>query len=326
MQLLLRLSALVKNGGCGYPHFLFCTAWGVLLSAFISFSSTASVEEKPFIIGELRYELGNQMFQAAAAIATAIDHGYEAYFPDLDNCLSWGIPENHRYVFWRLNAQRPMGEVQYVYDEWREGGKLPIPARPNTVLQGYFQCEKYFAHHKEEILNLFAPSSEVMDYLQTKYPHILAHPNTVAIHVRTYIKDYGHIPTKDEFHAFPGVAYYQRAVNLFPEDSLFILCSDHIPWCKANLSHLAENLIFIEGNMHVYDLYLMSLCKHNIMANSTFSWWSAYLNRNPDQVVVTPNRWFGGHWVSATENLILEDWIRVPTSAEDPTLPLRDPR
>ena len=276
------------------------------------FCSRASAEEKPFVIGELRYELGNQMFQIAAAVAFALDNGYEPYFPDLSGS-SWGMEDTYRYVFWRLNPQQPKGEVQYIYHEWNEGWKIPIPAQPNMLLQGYYQSEKYFAHHKETILDLFAPSHEVMEYLQTKYSTILEHPNTVAIHVRTYIKDYGHVPTPEEFHAFPGVGYYEKAVAMFPEDSLFILCSDHIQWCKDNLSHLAKNLIFIEGNKHVYDLYLMTQCKHHIMANSTFSWWAVYLNRNPDKKVVTPNYWFGGAWRGSADNLVLEEWIRVPT-------------
>jgi hypothetical protein len=286
-----------------------------LFLLFISalLSSIGSAEERPFIMGELRYELGNQMFQVAATVSIALDHGYEAHFPDLVRSSTWGMFDNHRDVFWRLNSRKPTGEVQYTYNEWESGGGFPIPAQPNMLLQGYFQSEKYFAHYKEEIINLFAPSNEVMDYLELKYSDILAHPNTVAIHVRTYIKDYGHLPTKEELHAFPGIAYYERAVSLFPEDSLFIICSDDIKWCKNHLRHLAKNLIFIEGNVHTHDFYLMSLCKHNIIANSTFSWWAAYLNRNPNKRVVTPDHWFGIWWTHATENFILKDWIRVPT-------------
>jgi len=285
-------------------------------SFFVSFVSawiTASSEERPFVVGKLQYELGNQMFQVAATAAVALDHGYEAYFPDLINCPWWGIPDNYRYVFWRLNPSQPQGDIEYIYHE--NGAKIPIPARPNMQMEGYFQSEEYFAHRKEEILRLFAPSAEIMDYLELKYAEILAHPNTVAIHVRTYIKDYGHVPTREEMHAFPGIKYYEKAVRFFPEDSLFVLCSDRIDWCRAHLSHIAKNLIFIEGNHHVYDLYLMSLCKHNITGHSTFSWWAAYLNRNPEKIVITPDSWFGVWWKSITENIVPKGWIRV--SGED---------
>jgi hypothetical protein len=121
------------------------------------------------------------------------------------------------------------------------------------------------------------------------------------------------VTTRKDFHAFPGIAYYERAVSLFPEDSLFIICSDDIKWCKNHLSHLSKNLIFIEGNIHTHDFYLMSLCKHNIISNSTFSWWAAYLNPNPDKITVTPDHWFGMWWDHLTENFMVEGWISVPT-------------
>ena len=78
------------------------------LLLFLSIPLTASSEEKPFIIGELRYELGNQMFQVAATVSLALDAGFEPLFPEL-NSRSWGIPDNYRYVFWRLNASPPVG-------------------------------------------------------------------------------------------------------------------------------------------------------------------------------------------------------------------------
>lgn len=267
-------------------------------------------EEKPFVVTELRYELGNQMFQVAAAVALSLDHGYEPYFPDLAQCPWWGMPDNYKDVFWRLNCSTPVGEEMFVYTE--NEVKFPIPAQPNMRLRGWFQSEGYFAHRKKEIIELFSPSREIIDYLQLKYSEVLRHPNTVAIHVRTYIKDYGRLPTKDDLHAFPGVSYYEKAVAMFPEDSLFILCSDDIEWCKENLSHLSKNLLFIEGNHYIHDFYLMSLCHHNIIANSTFSWWAAYLNTHPNQIVVTPEHWFGIWWAHASVNIILDHWIKIP--------------
>ncbi len=275
----------------------------------LSCSFLHAADEKPFVIGKLQYELGNQMFQVAATVAFALDHGYEPYFPDLASCPWWGIPDNYRYVFWRLNPSKPQGMVESIYRE--EEVKFPLPTHPNARLEGYFQSEGYFAHHRDEILRLFAPSAEIMDYLELKYSEILAHPQTVAIHVRTFIKDYGHVPLPGELHAFPGIKYYEKAVSLFPKDSLFVLCSDRIDWCKRHLSHVAKNLIFIEGNHYVHDLYLMSLCNHIITGNSTFSWWAAYLNRNPNKVVVTPESWFGTWWKHGTDNIVLKDWIRI---------------
>ena len=264
---------------------------------------------KPFVTVDIRYELGNQMFQIAATVACALDNDYDTYFPDLQRCSYWGIPENYKHVFFRLNARMPPSEAAYVYKDG--GGVFPIPARPNMRMEGFFQSEKYFAHHKEKILQLFAPSHDILDYLHLKYENILSHPCTVALHVRTYIKDYGHLPTKDELHSFAGVEYYKKAVALFPQDALFVVCSDDIKWCKENLTGIAPHMVFIENNKYYHDFYLMTLCHHVITANSTFSWWAAYLNRHENKKIVTLDNWFGIWWAGNTNNIVPKDWIRL---------------
>lgn len=273
-----------------------------------SFCGT-ELQAKPFVIGDVCYQLGNQMFQIAAAVAVARDFDFDPYFPNLDTSPHWEIPENRKYVLWRLNGSMPEGEVEHIHRD--SGG--PVDARPNMQMFGFYQSERYFAHHKEEILELFAPTEEIVEEIFDKYGALLEEPCTVGVHVRTFIKDYGRLPNSDEVHAFPGVEYYENAVKHFPEDALFLICSDNIPWCKENLSHIAPNIVFIEGNKHHFDFYLMTLCDHNIIANSTFSWWCAYLNRNPEKIVTAPAEWAGSWWLYQTNNILLEDWVRVPT-------------
>ncbi len=266
------------------------------------------LQGNPFVVGHLQYELGNQMFQAAATLSYAWDHGFDAYFPNLSECPWWDLPINRHYFFSRLNPNPPPKDLEFIYED---DGTIPIPLRENSKIHGGFQSEKYFAHHKDRILEVFAPLPEILEHLHQRYQHVLDHPCTVAVHVRTYLKDYGHLPTDDELHAFAGIPYYEKAVKLFPEDALFVVCSDRIDWCKEHLAHIAPNLIFIENSAHYYDFYLMTLCHHIITANSTFSWWAAYLNRNPDKIVVTPDHWFGRWWAYATENIVLKEWIRL---------------
>lgn len=80
-------------------------------------------------------------------------------------------------------------------------------------------------------------------------------------------------------------------MTLFPEDTLFVVFSDRINWCKHHFSKLNKNIVFIEGNTHIQDLFLMSMLKSHIISNSTFSWWGAYLNTHPSKIVVAPNFW-----------------------------------
>ncbi len=233
---------------------------------------------KPFVVGHLQYELGNQMFQAAATIAYALDHDLDAYFPSLSECGWWNMPLNRIHFFSRLNPNNPPEPVEVFF---ADNGTIPIPEFKNVKIQGYFQSEKFFAHHKDAVIDAFSPTQEILDYLAATYPEILSHPCSVGLHVRTYLKDYRHLPTIDEVHCFTGVEYYENAVKLFPKEALFVVCSDRIDWCKENLAHIAPNLIFIENTKHYHDFYLLTKCKHIITANSTFSWWAAYLNRNP---------------------------------------------
>jgi len=248
------------------------------------------------------------MFQVAAAAAVAWDYDFDLTFPDFNRIHCWRIQENYQEVFWRLPTYLP-SEPTVIYQE--SGKEFPIPPHPNMTLRGFFMSPKYFDHHREKILALFAPKREILDYLHEKYSDLLDHPITVGVHVRTYIPDYGHPPTEDELHAFASISYYEEAISLFPEEALFLICSDDIPWCKAHLGHIAKNVVFIEGNKHYHDLYLMSLCDHNITANSTYSWWSAYLNQNPDKIVTTPDNWFGKWWGHNTDRIIPDGWIRI---------------
>jgi hypothetical protein len=101
--------------------------------------------------------------------------------------------------------------------------------------------------------------------------------------------------------------YYNRAIDIIGRDKHFIVFSNDIPWCKSAFTGL--NVTFIENEADYVDLYLMSLCKDNITANSTFSWWGSYLNRNPNKGIVTPDIWFNHSHSNA--DLIPNTWIRI---------------
>ena len=263
-------------------------------------------ESPPFVIGHLMGQLGNQMFQIATATSLALDHGAIPLFPDL-HAQRENIPLNYKHVFFRLDATTPSSPIQFAYNESHFDFR-PIPYEPNMSIYGYFQSEKYFKHHKQDILQLFAPSQEILDYLNLHYSDIIHHPKTVAIHIRMY-KD-----TTPFYHPFVGWNYILKAIKRFDTDSLFVIFSDQIAFCRKKLAKLlrAHKLVFIEGNHHFQDLYLMSLCKHNVISNSSFSWWGAYLNNNPDKTVLAPSptRWFGpGLADKNTKDILPEDWI-----------------
>lgn len=266
----------------------------------------ASLEAKPFIIGELHDRLGNQLFEVAATLSLAFDNDAEAIFPDLRTRQDEGIPLNRSQVFYRLNDSPPPKKATFRYREDPSFHYSPIVYKPNMSLRGYFQSEKYFKHNREKILPLFDPKPEVMAYLKKKYPILTAHPYTVAIHLRDYEKELG--PTNKVFWPV-GRPYVERAVALFPEEAIFLVFSDRIDWAKWVLKGFPRRCIFIEGNTYIQDFYFMSLCKHQIISNSSFSWWAAYLNKNPDKVVVAPRRWFHPDYPVTSEHIIPPEWI-----------------
>lgn len=261
-----------------------------------------------FIIGRLSGQLGNQFFIIAATLNLAFKHGAVPLFPDFiaQKEPSYQLKENYEHLFNKFNASPPSDEIEYYYRE-PEYSYSQIPYHDNMEIRGWFQSEKYFLDHRKEIIDLFSPSNEILEYLRDKYADIIDHPNAVAVHFRSYLQE----DPNQKVYANPGIDYYEKAMSYFPEDTLFVVFSPQMKWCKDNFSRMGKNIRFIESETHYHDLYLMSLCKHNIIANSTFSWWAAYLNKNPSKKVIAPMRWFSPSYNQDTKDLIPSEWMLV---------------
>lgn len=274
--------------------------------------NTSSISSKPFVIGELYGQLGNQCFEVAATLSHAWDHGAVAYFPEFKTKTAFNIPINYEKVFWRLDASTPAmpSSFRYIHTDLQY---VPIPFFPNMQLAGYFQSEKYFKKYKLLICALLAPSYEIREYLAQKYAYIIHHPRTVSIHLRTYYLD---DPSHKEYPCAER-AYFEKAVSFFDEDSLFVIFSDNIPLCKEHLRGIAKNMLFIEGEAYYHDFYLMSLCKDHIISNSSFSWWAAYLNPNKNKCVIAPKKWVEESTGLNSKDVIPEDWITIDMHSED---------
>ncbi|WP_068471370.1 alpha-1,2-fucosyltransferase [Candidatus Protochlamydia phocaeensis] len=268
----------------------------------------ANSVEQPYVTCRLMGQLGNQLFQIATTLAYAWDHQARPIFPELDKS-DYAQSYNRNRIFFRLdNSPLPRPFTQIFNGPI---GYTPITYCPDHYLVGFFQSWKYFHHHRDKLLQVFAPSEIDCYYLLFKYGELLSHPNTVSVHVRTYDAPlhYG------KMFPFVGLEYYKKALDLFPSDTLFVVFSDRINWCKHHFANFKDkNMIFIEGNDYIQDLFLMSLLKHHILANSTFSWWAAYLCQNPHQMVVAPSDWTHPDYVGAPnlDDLYFPHWIRIP--------------
>lgn len=182
----------------------------------------------------------------------------------------------------------------------------------HLMLNGYWQNENYFIDQRSELLLEISPAYS-FDSFSKNLLNEISSSISVAVHVRR--GDYVSSSAANQFHGVLSLAYYQKAAELvaskYPEARFYVF-SDDIPWCKQNLT-LPGKLNFVENdpaNNTSQDLFLMAKCKHQIIANSSYSWWAAWLNINPDKLVIAPEQWLKDRTIE-TKGLIPEMWIKV---------------
>ena len=250
--------------------------------------------------------LGNQMFQIAATHALALRNNDTAGF-DLEGCYTpnQGNPSTkyRNNVLAKISDFK--GPYRVSYSEPRFGYE-ELPYAPNLLLEGYFQSEKYFIDYKNEILDLFViPDIDLIGDIFNNRRE--SKGNITSVHIRRgdYLKNL-------DFHQPCSVDYYKTAIESIG-DSNFLIISDDINWCKENFK--GENIFFSDYkfNNELWDFTIMCLSDNNIIANSSFSWWGAYLNRNPNKKIIAPKKenWFGLKGPKDTEDIIPNNWITI---------------
>ena len=183
----------------------------------------------------------------------------------------------------------------------------------HSLLHGYWQSEKYFGDISHIIRKEFT-LGEDLNGRNAGMAGTLRSTGSVSVHVRR--ADYVADPVTNKVHGICELRYYERAIELIASrvgDPHFYIFSDDMQWAKSNLN-VPYAVTYMDQNppdaAHI-DMCLMSLCKHNIVANSSFSWWAAWLNSNPDKIVIAPERWFLAPELD-TKDLVPPEWIRLP--------------
>ena len=229
--------------------------------------------------------MGNWMFAYAAALSKGADVVFcNTGIPLEDESLIKKYGEMFPSV--RLVHELPPGVVTYREPHFHFS---PIPDVTSAGLHiwGVFQSEKYF--DCEKVRQAFAISPGRERRLREKYGEILKRPNITAIHVRR--GDYLKFP---HVHPFVGKGYFKSALSRLPECKDFVVCSDDLVWCRRFFPrHFPGRRFFFADDSFLDSLYLMSLCQNNVISNSSFSWWGAWLNRHAGKRVLAPSRWFG---------------------------------
>lgn len=237
--------------------------------------------------------LGNQMFQVASTIGLAENN-------QMDYAFSWAYQKYFQHALPKTPAIdfNPVGEPEYFFNE------MLLNKDFNIDLMGYFQSEKYFKDSKEAIKYFFTWEETFINSIIKKHAHIISQ-KPISLHVRRedYLNEDSYVELK--------APYYHAVLDQFESDIPVLVFSDDIEWCKQHLDFNRETF-FAEGNSDIEDLALMTLCNHFIIANSTFSWWGAWLGEKESSVVIAPPVWYTkkAEPKLGDKDLIPERWIR----------------
>lgn len=284
------------------------------------------------IIVKISGGLGNQMFQYA--LAEKLRHlGKDVklditYYDNKNSIREFALTffpvqfkaaskrEIRKYADWSYSLQgkilrKIFGKRKSVYIE-----NLDIEYQPliyemeNKYLDGYWQNERYFSDIRGELVKQFKfPEKYNEECGEILYK--IENSNSISVHIRrgdylneNNFKIYGNICTLD---------YYDNAIKYFRKivsNPMFYIFTNDVEWAKRTF--VSKDFEIVEcnqnGEEYIYDMMLMSKCKHNIIANSSFSWWAAWLNEHNEKVIAAPEKWFNNHSVSGA---ICRNWIRI---------------
>lgn len=283
------------------------------------------------LIIQLTGGLGNQLFQYASARAQALRLGTDLYLDKTHFLPSPTGKKNIRqYELHRFNViekfKRPafhwakkyfrFNKMYFQVETFREQHVHLHPEffeiEGDTYIEGCFQSQKYFLQFEHTLrteLSFKNPPTGLNAELMQEIEGV----NAVSLHVRR--GDYVSNPETMKTHGICGLDYYQRAIGYIEEkvkNPYFFLFSDDPDWVQQNLqlNHPYKVVQHNKGENSFEDMRLMSACRHHIIANSSFSWWGAWLNPSKEKIVVAPAEWYADKQHD-TKDIIPENWVKV---------------
>ena len=253
--------------------------------------------------------LGNQMFQYASLRGIARNRGYNFCIPNHKQVVKdpYGFDMKielfYPFKMVHVNASNiklldrgyaPVAEEKHFHFD-----EILFNMCPDEIsIAGFFQSEKYFKHIQHEIRQDFEFKDQILEPCKEMIQSV---GDAISLHVRRtdYLKNPNHTPL--------DISYYEKALSLINLDLPVIVFSDDIEWCKQQELFSGDRFMISESNDHYVDLCLMTLCKYHIIANSSYSWWGAWLAES--KKVVSPSKWFGpSNSDKNLKDLIPETW------------------
>lgn len=297
------------------------------------------------IILKLNGGLGNQMFQYAFAYVLYKKYGVDilfdfSAFEELEKSTT-ATTRNFELgafnIVYRMATEEELNQVEppkkmskvqkflwnsFKLEKFRPKSNAFLQTKPyqfdKSLLtpplflhyNGYFQNEKYFKEVRQDLIKCF--SSEVqMDEKNQQIIKKIQETNSVSIHVRR--GDYVTLESASQFHGTCPLEYYQRAIEHVAKhvrSPHFFLFSDDICWVVENLNiNYPYTIVDVNHDKGWNDINLMKNCRHNIVANSSFSWWGAWLNENPQKIVVAPKKWIAKNPQKC--KIVPDEWVKI---------------
>ena len=297
------------------------------------------------IIGYLMGGLGNQLFQIFMTISTAIDTETQFYFPDKEQLCSkrhayWNSFLSQLKIFLQTEQfikhqiTKIIQEKEFEYQEF----DVELLKKENILFYGYFQSYKYFEKnyrtiydlididkykfeliHKISRFNVLKNVTELMEKTD-----LTIYDKAISMHFR--LGDYKNL---QNCYTLMTIKYYSNCLEYLNESGIDLTKFKILYFCENNLSDIRDVITIINELQTKYpylefvrqsgledyeEMLLMSLCKHNIIANSTFSWWGAYFNNREDKIVMYPSVWFGPSLSDKNvKDLHPQTWIQIST-------------
>lgn len=283
--------------------------------------------------------IGNQMFQYAAARALSLSKGQQLYL-DVQDFEGYSLhsgfqlntvfgldaklagPElirktlgfrNQKFI--KKLIKRPLFKhlrgCHFIMEPHAHYWPQIEDAPDDCYLYGYWQSEKYFEGFEKRIREDFRFQG-ALDSKNAALKNDIDKKTAVSVHVRR--GDYVSDSTTSQIMHVCGIRYYEDAIRTIAmqvDSPHFYIFSDDMQWVRENLS-LPYSVTYVDQNLgknSYIDMRLMSACKHNIIANSSFSWWGAWLNPNPTKIVIAPSRWFINS--NNDSDVVPSTWVRI---------------
>jgi len=243
--------------------------------------------------------MGNQIFQIAALINFSKRESIDYFIPNWTTENGEDLTKIFKGPF-SIDPNLNNILTKNYHENSLDYSKIPRLG-DHMNIQGYFQNELYFIESAKEIRDIFSPIPELEKEILQRNKGLFE--GCCSIHVRRgdYLKH-------SEVHLNLQMDYYKEAMQK-SRSNKFLVFSDDINWCKENFK--GESFMFSDRNTKNFeDLFLMTFCDSHIIANSTYSWWGAWLGRNPKKTIIAPKRWFGPKGPKQ-HNVVPNEWITI---------------